>query len=61
MSNPDYLRNDGLRCYHCKTELFRITRSLQEKDGYAFVAYGYNASDRLDGAPATGQPRRRPS
>jgi uncharacterized protein len=48
LSNPDYLRNDGLRCYHCKTELFRITGALKAQDGYRFVAYGYNASDRLD-------------
>jgi uncharacterized protein len=51
LSNPDYARNDPLRCYHCKTELFRITRTLMEKGGYGFVAYGFNASDRSDIRP----------
>jgi uncharacterized protein len=51
LSNPDYARNDGSRCYHCKTELFRLTRALQERDAYEFVAYGYNASDRSDFRP----------
>jgi uncharacterized protein len=51
LSNPDYVRNDGLRCYHCKTELFRLTRSLKDHGAYEFVAYGYNASDRTDYRP----------
>ena len=51
LSNPDYVKNDGLRCYHCKTELFHLTRALQENGGYQFVAYGYNASDRMDVRP----------
>jgi len=51
LANPDYLRNDGTRCYHCKTELFRLTRALQEHGDYEFVAYGYNASDRSDFRP----------
>jgi len=51
LANPDYLRNDGSRCYHCKTELFRLTRVLQEHGDYEFVAYGYNASDRSDFRP----------
>jgi len=51
LSNPDYLRNDGSRCYHCKTELFRLTRALREHGAYEFVAYGYNASDRADFRP----------
>jgi uncharacterized protein len=51
LANPDYLRNDGTRCYHCKTELFRLTRALQERGDYEFVAYGYNASDRSDFRP----------
>ena len=51
LANPDYLRNDGSRCYYCKTELFRLTRVLQEHGDYEFVAYGYNASDRSDFRP----------
>jgi len=51
LSDPNYVRNDGLRCYYCKSELFRLTRTLQEHGDYHFVAYGYNASDRADVRP----------
>lgn len=51
LGNPDYLRNDGLRCYHCKTELFRLTGKMVQGGDYEFVAYGYNASDRGDIRP----------
>jgi uncharacterized protein len=50
-SNPDYLRNDLSRCYHCKTELFRLSHSLASRLGYGAIAYGYNASDRGDFRP----------
>lgn len=54
--NPEYVVNDGNRCYHCKTELFRITREiaasgLTEGSGYRWLAYGYNDSDRGDVRP----------
>jgi uncharacterized protein len=51
VSNPDYARNDLSRCYHCKTELFRLSHSLAERLGFAAIAYGYNASDRGDFRP----------
>lgn len=51
LSNPDYARNDLSRCYHCKTELFRLSHSLASQFGYAAIAYGYNASDRGDFRP----------
>jgi pyridinium-3,5-biscarboxylic acid mononucleotide sulfurtransferase len=50
-NNPDYVKNDLTRCYHCKTELFRISHGLGSKQGFEFVAYGYNASDRGDFRP----------
>lgn len=51
LSNPDYTKNDLSRCYHCKTELFRLSHALAGSLGYAFIAYGYNASDRGDFRP----------
>jgi uncharacterized protein len=51
LSNPDYTRNDLSRCYHCKTELFRLSHSLAAQLGYGAIAYGYNASDRGDFRP----------
>jgi len=51
LSNPDYVKNDVTRCYHCKTELFRISHALASRLGFAAIAYGYNASDRSDFRP----------
>ena len=50
-ANPEYLKNDGSRCFHCKTELFRLSGTLSQRRGYKWVAYGYNASDRGDLRP----------
>jgi uncharacterized protein len=51
VSDPAYAVNDSNRCYHCKSELFRISRDLASKHGYRWLAYGYNASDRGDIRP----------
>ncbi len=48
---PEYARNDRQRCYHCKTELFRIAGQVSGSAGLRWVAYGYNASDRDDDRP----------
>lgn len=46
-----YLANDLSRCYHCKTELFRICGKVAREHGLTNVAYGYNASDIGDVRP----------
>jgi uncharacterized protein len=51
LGNPAYVRNDATRCFHCKTELFRICRDVSAELSLAHVAYGYNASDRGDIRP----------
>ena len=51
MSRPEYLRNDRERCYHCKTELFRIAGEVAEEAGLRWLLYGYNASDHTDDRP----------
>jgi uncharacterized protein len=51
ISNPAYLVNDANRCYHCKTELFRLARETAQELNYQWLAYGYNASDRSDYRP----------
>jgi uncharacterized protein len=46
--NEAYLKNDGTRCFHCRSELFAkldvLARTLQIK----VIAYGENADDRQD-------------
>jgi uncharacterized protein len=46
-----YLKNDRDRCYHCKTELFRIARAVASREGLGCLLYGYNASDLSDDRP----------
>ena len=49
--NPDYLRNDGDRCYFCKDELyFQIERLLPEFES-AVLCSGANLDDRGDYRP----------
>jgi uncharacterized protein len=56
LDNPAYVRNDALRCFHCKDELFTVLeryRTAHPFNGRAFdaVAYGVNADDAGDFRP----------
>ena len=50
-ARPEYARNDRDRCYHCKTELFRIAQEVAGEEELRWLLYGYNASDRGDHRP----------
>ena len=45
MSNPDYLRNDSQRCFHCKDELFTQMERFRASHEFAHIAYGMNLDD----------------
>lgn len=51
MLDPLYVVNDKSRCFHCKSELFRICREVADEQQFKWIAYGYNASDRGDDRP----------
>jgi pyridinium-3,5-biscarboxylic acid mononucleotide sulfurtransferase len=51
MQNPDYVKNDSMRCFHCKDELFSVMDRFREEQGYATVAYGVNVDDQGDWRP----------
>ncbi|MCL5035075.1 MAG: TIGR00268 family protein [Bacteroidetes bacterium] len=51
VNDPEYARNDPLRCYYCKTELFSIARQVAAENDCRRIAYGYSASDRTDVRP----------
>lgn len=51
MANPDYRANRPDRCYHCKSELFRVLGELRDELGFAAVAYGVNTDDTGDFRP----------
>ncbi|HET9087688.1 MAG TPA: ATP-dependent sacrificial sulfur transferase LarE [Acidobacteriaceae bacterium] len=45
MENPEYTKNDGMRCFHCKDELFRVMDHLCTTLHFSSVAYGMNMDD----------------
>ena len=46
--NEQYLKNDGRRCYFCKSELFRRMKEFSEANGVEILAYGAMADDAFD-------------
>jgi uncharacterized protein len=49
--NPDYLRNDANRCFHCKDELFTVLERVGRERGYRHIIYGVNVDDLGDYRP----------
>jgi uncharacterized protein len=49
--NPDYLKNDANRCYHCKDELFTRLEEVGRERGIPNIIYGVNADDLGDYRP----------
>ncbi len=48
---PDYLKNDGTRCYHCKTELYTTVERLLPELGVSVMVSGANLDDLGDYRP----------
>ena len=51
LENPAYIRNDAMRCFHCKDELFTVLERYREIRAFNDVAYGVNADDAGDFRP----------
>jgi len=51
LENPAYRRNDAMRCFHCKDELFTVLDRYREVGGFNAIAYGVNADDEGDFRP----------
>jgi len=49
--NPDYLRNDPNRCFHCKDELFTRLEQVGRERGFEHIIYGVNLDDLGDYRP----------
>lgn len=49
--DPRFRANDPGRCYHCKTELFSLLRTVADAKGLTWVADGSNADDLSDHRP----------
>ena len=51
LDRPEYARNDGQRCFHCKDELFMAMEELRVARGFDTIAYGVNRDDQGDFRP----------
>src|SRR5438876_4963386 len=49
--DPDYIRNDGTRCYYCKSELYTRIETLLPELGVQVICSGANLDDRGDYRP----------
>jgi uncharacterized protein len=49
--NPEYIKNDLNRCFHCKDELFTVLERIGRERGYAHIVYGVNQDDLGDYRP----------
>lgn len=58
MERPEYLRNDQLRCFHCKDELFLMMEDFAGQRGFQSIAYGVNVDDQSDFRPGQAAARR---
>src|SRR4051812_37066132 len=47
-ADSDYLRNDGARCYHCKSELYSQLDAIRREMGDVIVVSGANLDDAGD-------------
>jgi uncharacterized protein len=49
--NPDYIKNDPNRCFHCKDELFTRLEEVGRERGISSIVYGVNQDDLGDYRP----------
>jgi uncharacterized protein len=49
--NPDYVKNDANRCFHCKDELFTVLEKIAGERGVTNIVYGVNKDDLGDYRP----------
>jgi len=48
LENPEFVKNDWLRCYHCRTELGQHLADEAKKAGIALIVDGTNTDDLND-------------
>lgn len=58
LERPEYARNDGQRCFHCKDELFDVMENLRATRGFDAIAYGVNVDDQGDFRPGQNAARK---
>jgi len=58
LESPAYIRNDSMRCFHCKDELFTVLEHYRDANGFEAIAYGVNVDDQGDFRPGQSAARR---
>jgi uncharacterized protein len=48
---PDFVRNDAARCFHCKTDLYRLMEGLRTARAAQWIVDGTNMDDLGDDRP----------
>jgi pyridinium-3,5-biscarboxylic acid mononucleotide sulfurtransferase len=48
---PEFVRNDATRCFHCKTDLYRLLETWRQDGAVAHVVDGTNLDDLGDDRP----------
>lgn len=51
LDDPDYVKNDATRCFHCKDELFSVMERAHQGSRFQHLAYGMNVDDRGEFRP----------
>lgn len=51
LERPEYVRNDGERCFQCKDELFTVMEKIRAERAFDAIAYGVNLDDQGDFRP----------
>src|ERR671930_578568 len=51
LENSEFIKNDGMRCYHCRTELGQHLVEEAKKAGVALIVDGTNIDDLSDYRP----------
>lgn len=51
LENPEFVKNDGMRCYHCRKELGQHLAEEAKIYGIALIVDGTNADDLADYRP----------
>lgn len=58
LDRPAYVRNDAMRCFHCKDELFAVMEVYARERDFDAIAYGVNVDDQGDFRPGQEAARR---
>ena len=51
LTSADFVRNDSTRCYHCKSDLYRLFDPIKEETGMTTIVDGTHVDDLGDDRP----------